>query len=255
MRLQGKVALVTGASRGVGRAIAVALGQRDTRLALVARSRAALEAVARRIGPERALAVVADLADPAAIGAAVDAALARFGHIDILVNNAGVLSGRDFLETDPRELAYTVDVNFRAAVVLTRLVAARMAARRTGHIVTVSSLAGVAGLPGDATYAGTKAALRLWMASLRPELEPVGIRLTDVVLGFVRTDMLARAEGNPRVRRLHLLEDVPPERVAAAVVRAIARREDVVVLPARSRYFLPPAEGPARTLMRLLARA
>jgi short-subunit dehydrogenase len=152
-----------------------------------------------------------------------------------------------------------VDVNYRAAVVLTRLAAERMASQRAGHIVMVSSVAGVTGLPGEATYAGTKAALRLFTSSLRPELSPHRIHLTDVVLGFIETDMLKQAESNRRVntmfnraRRLGLMVDTSASHVAASIVKAIEKREDVVVIPARSKYLLLLFQGMSRTVTRLL---
>lgn len=260
MKLQGKVALVSGASRGIGREVALALGRAGAALALVARDEALLNEVAAQVGSERAFVVRADLADVAEARRAAEAAESHFGRIDVLVNNAGILSGRDFLESDPEQLARTVDVNVRAVVVLTRLLAEGMARRRAGHIVNIASLAAIGGMPGEPVYAGTKAALRLFTASLRPELEPRGIRLTDVVLGFTETEMLAQAEENPRMRRLrrrmqqlHLGDDVTTAAVAAAVVRAIERRQDVITLPARGRYLYLPLQGVTRMLCRMLA--
>jgi short-subunit dehydrogenase len=262
MKLEGRVALVTGASRGIGREIALALGRAGCSVALVARDREALEGVAAELGTERSHPISADLSDTAAARRAFDDAVARFGRIDILVNNAGTLANVDFLRTDIDSLAGTVDVNLRAAVVLARLAAENMAMRRRGHIVNVASLAGVTGVPGEATYAATKAALRVFTASLRPELAPHGIRLTDVVLGFIETDMLNRVESNPRVyrlfnraRRLHLMVDLPPAAVAAAVVEAIEHGREVIVLPERARWMLLPLPGLTRTItLRLLAR-
>jgi short-subunit dehydrogenase len=259
--LTGRVALVTGASRGIGREVALALARAGASLALVARDRAALELVAARIGADRALVLPADLIDLDALPGVVEATRARFGRVDILVNNAGQLSGQDFLETDPLELAGTVDLNFRAAVVMTRLVAAEMAARHRGHIVNVASLAGVTGLPGEPVYAGTKAALRLFTASVRDELRARGITLTDVVIGTTGTEMLEEAERNPRVhrlfsrgRRLRLLLDSPADDVAAAIVRAIEHRQAVVVLPSRARVLILPLQGLSRSIVRMLAR-
>ncbi len=259
MRMNGRVALVTGASRGIGREIALALARRGASLALVARDAAALTALAQAIGPERAQVIPADLADPAQVRAAFAAVMDRFGRVDILVNNAGIATGRDFLHTEPEELARIVDINLRAAVLLTRLAAAQMAARRSGHIVNVASLAGVTGLPGEAVYAATKAALRLFTASLRPELTPHGVRLTDVTLGFVPTDMLAQVESHPRVarlfaraRRLHLMVDTPARTVAEAVAEAVERDRETVVLPARARLLFLPLQGLARTVTQAL---
>ncbi len=267
MRVNGRVALVTGASRGIGREIALALARRGALLALVARDAEALAAVARAVGPERAQVIPANLAEPAGVRAAFAAAMDRFGRVDILVNNAGIAAGKDFLHTDPEELARIVDVNLRAAVLLTRLAAAQMAVRRSGHIVNVASLAGVTGLPGEAVYAlpgeavyaATKAALRLFTASLRPELAAHRIRLTDVVLGFVPTEMLAQVESHPRVarlfaraRRLHLMVDTPARTVAEAVAEAVERDRETVVLPARARLLFLPLQGLARTVTHAL---
>lgn len=261
MDVQGKVALVTGASRGIGRALALALARAGASVALVARDRAALDALVREIGPERAEAVSADLTDLAQLHRAFDAAVARFGRVDVLVNDAGMAGASDFLDTAPDTIARTVDLNVRAVAVLTRLAAEPMAARRSGHIVNMTSLAGVGGMPGAATYAGTKAALRLFTASLRPELEPWGIHVTDVVLGVTDTEMRAEVEQSPRVRRLFArlawLRIMPPtavDDVTAAVMRAIRRDEDVVVLPGRTRILALPVPGLTRTLVRLLSR-
>ncbi len=261
MKLDGRIALVTGASRGIGRAIALALGRAGASVALVARNRDQLAEVAARVGGERALVVPADLADLGQLRGVVDATLTRFGRIDVLVNNAGIASSHDFLKTDVETVARTVDLNYRAPAVLTRLVVEGMAARRFGHIVNVASLAGVVGIPGEPTYSGTKAALRLFTVSLRLELAEHRIGLTDVVLGFVTTDLLDQAEVNPRVhrffergRQLRMMVDTPPEAVAAAVVRAIERRQDVVVLPTRARFLYMPLQGLARSIGQLLAR-
>jgi len=260
MRLAGKVALVTGASRGIGREVALSLGRAGASVALLARNRSLLEAVASELGPDRSLVVPVDLADLTQVQQAFGTVVDHFGRLDVLVNNAGIADAHEFLQEDPLALAQIVDVNYRAPVVLSRLAAERMAAQHSGHIVNVASLAGITGIPGAATYSGTKAALRLFTASLRRELAPHGIRLTDVVLGFVETDMLAGVESNPRVARLfertrmlHLMVDLPASAVGAAVARAIERQEAVVVLPERARYLLLPLQGMARTITRLLA--
>lgn len=261
VKVAGAVAVVTGASRGIGREVALALGLAGASVVLVARDRDALDAVATQIGADRSLVLVCDLADAAQVPGLVTQTLAHFGRIDILVNNAGVLSARGFLHTDVDQLARTVDVNLRAAVILTRLVAERMAVRRTGHIVNVTSLAGVIGIPGEPTYSATKAGMRLFTASLRLELGRYHISLTDLVLGTVTTGMLDEVESNPGVHRFfrrgrqtHLLVDTPAPVVAAAVVRAIEQRQAVVVLPTRARYLLLPLQGLARSAGRLLAR-
>src|SRR5437899_5868326 len=198
MKLQGSVVLLTGGSRGLGKLMAQELGRRGARLALVARDKKGLDEVCQMVGPDpdKAFAIVADLTTMDGIRAAAEATYAHFGRVDVLVNNAGMTNSLEFLKASPEALARTVDVNFRAVVVLTRLVAERMAAQRSGHIVNMASLAGVASLPGEATYSGTKAAIRLFTVALRKELAPHGIRLTEMVTGPVETDLGAQLEAN-----------------------------------------------------------
>lgn len=261
MKLSGNVAVVTGASRGIGREVALELGREGVKLALLARNAGQLDALAATIGRDQCLVTPVDLAEPAAAERAFQQVLSHWGRVDILVNNAAVTDSGDFLTTSVEDIARVADLNYRAAVVLARLAAEDMARRGRGHIVNVASLAGVSGVPGAAVYAGTKAALRLLTSSLRPELRAHGITLTDVVLGFVETDMLDQAEDNPRVerffrraRQLRLMVDTPAPVVGRAIVRAIERQQEVVVLPTRSRYLTLPLQGITRLLPAILSR-
>lgn len=255
MNLNGKVVLITGASRGLGSYLARAIARRRVQLALVARSQEGLDEVARAVGLERTLTVAADLTRLEDIRSAFDATMTRFGRIDVLINNAGMSNGTDFLHSTPEALAQTVDLNLRATVVMTRLVAEVMARQHAGHILSVSSLAGIASMPGEATYSGTKSALRLFTASLRKELISQGIRLTDLTIGPMSTELLATLESNRYVhemfangRRFGFFADLQPEQVANAAVRAIERDEEVVVLPKRARYFFLPFQGLTRAV-------
>src|SRR5437762_158143 len=110
MNLNGKVVLITGASRGLGSYLARAVARRNVKLALVARSQAGLDEVAKAIGPERTFTVAADLGSMDGIRAAFDATMAHYGRIDVLINNAGMSNGSDFLHTSPEALAQTVDL-------------------------------------------------------------------------------------------------------------------------------------------------
>jgi short-subunit dehydrogenase len=198
VKLLGNVVLLTGASRGLGKLIAQELGRKGARLALVARDKKGLDEVCELISPDpaRAFAIAADLSTLDGVRAAAEATYAHFGRVDVLVNNAGMTNSFEFLKAEPDALAKTVDVNLRAVVVMTRLVAERMAAQHSGHIVNIASLAGVAGLPGEATYSGTKAAVRLFTFALRKELAPHGIRLTEMVIGPMETELLDQLEAN-----------------------------------------------------------
>ncbi len=259
MRISGSVAMVTGASRGIGKETARALAAGGAAVALVARNQEHLESLVAELRPGRACAIPADLTDTRQCRIAFETAINRFGRVDILVNNAGMADGGDLLTQPVEDLARIVDVNFRAPVVLTRLAAERMAAQGGGHIVNVSSLAGVTGIPGAATYAGTKAALRLFTSSLRVELNEQGIYLTDVVLGFVKTGMLEQVENSSRVgtlfnraRRLRLMHDTPAPVVARAIVDAIEARQTVVVIPGYARLLYLPLQGLSRRFVQWL---
>ena len=259
MKLQNSVVLLTGASRGLGRLIAQELGRRGAQQALVARDRAGLDEVSRLVGSERTFPIAADLSTMEGVKAAAEAALGHFGRVDILVNNAGMTNSFEFLNATPDALAKTVDVNFRAVVVLTRLIAERMAAQHSGRIVNIASLAGVASLPGEATYSGTKAAVRLFTTALRKELAPHGIHLTEMVIGPMETELLDQLEANRYVhgmfensRKVGLVANLRPERVAVAVADAIERDKEVVVLPTRAIFTYLPFQGLTRTVSQLL---
>ena len=261
MRLQGNVVLLTGASRGLGKLIAQELGRKGARLALVARDKKGLDEVCQTISPDadRAFAIAADLSTLEGVRAAAEATYTHFGRVDILVNNAGMTNSFEFLKAEPEALARTVDVNLRAVVVLTRLVAEHMAQQHSGQIVNIASLAGVAGLPGEATYSGTKAAVRLFTFALRKELAPHGIRLTEMVIGPMETELLDQLEANRYVhgmfdnsRKLGLVANLRPERVAVAVGQAIEREKEVVVLPTRAIFTYLPFQGLTRTVSNLL---
>jgi short-subunit dehydrogenase len=259
MQLQDKVVLLTGASRGLGRLIASELGRRGARLALVARDQKGLDECRQQVGADRAIAIPADLFSLDGVRAAADAAYAHFGRVDVLVNNAGMTNSFEFLKAEPEALARTVDLNLRAMVVLTRLVAERMAAQHSGHIVNMASLAGVAGLTGEATYSATKAAVRLFTISLRKELAPHGIRLTEMLIGPTETELLGQLEANRYVhgmfdngRKLGLFVNLRPERVARAVADAIVREQQVVVLPSRAWWTWLPFQGVTRAVSQLL---
>jgi 3-oxoacyl-[acyl-carrier protein] reductase len=259
MRLQGSVVLLTGASRGLGKLIALELGRRGARLALVARDQKGLDEVCLLVGSDRAIAISADLFNLDGIRAAVEATYAHFGRVDVLINNAGMTNSFEFLKAEPEALARTVDLNLRAMVVLTRLVAERMAAQHSGHIVNMTSLAGVVGLTGEATYAATKAAVRLFTFSLRKELAPHGIKLTEMLIGPTETELLGQLEANRYVhgmfdtaRKLQLFVNLRPERVAVAVADAIVREQALVVLPTRTWWTWLPFQGVTRAISQLL---
>ena len=197
-RLDGRTALVTGASRGIGAAIARALDRAGARVAVAARSRDQLDAVACELGNEPVV-LVADLADPAAPGALAAEALATLGGLDLLVNNAAAAHRSPTVDIDAGLIDRLFAVNVRAPLLLVAALIPALAERRRGSIVNLSSISGVVGTPSRAPYAATKGAIDAATRSLAVELGPVGIRVNSVAPGVVDTDLWARSKLVPGV--------------------------------------------------------
>lgn len=180
--------VITGASLGVGAACARRFHDAGANVVLIARRAEPLEKAAA--GLERVLTVAADVADAAAMQAALEASRARFGHIDGLVNNAGAhFRGKLELRT-PEEVANMVDVNLRAPLVLTRLVLPFLRERGRGFVVNVASLAGKVPLDGAATYSATKFGLRAFTWAMAQELRGSGITVSAVSPGPIDTGFI-----------------------------------------------------------------
>ncbi|WP_326665338.1 SDR family NAD(P)-dependent oxidoreductase [Streptomyces sp. NBC_00385] len=184
-----KVFLITGAGRGLGADIArraLAAGHR-----VVATGRDP-EGVLDALGGERdsLLAAPLDITDPAAARRAAEAAVERFGRIDVLINNAANFYAGYFEEISPAQMRAQIETNLFGPMNVTRAVLPVMRARRDGHIITISSLAGVVGLEFCVAYAAAKFGVEGFMESLRHDVEPFGIRTTIVEPGFFRTELL-----------------------------------------------------------------
>lgn len=233
MSFRGKIVWITGASSGIGRALAREFGQAGARLILSARNAEALETVGRETGAETRI-IPLDLNDVASLPVAVARALREFGGVDIMVHNAGVaVRGRAAdlsLEVHERILR----TNYLGPVVLTQALLPSMRARGGGRFVVVSSLAGKYGGPLLAAYAGSKHALQGYFDTLRGEEREAGIAVTIVIPGFVRTDITAHAltgTGEPFGRVLPLYHDaMTADECAARILRAVGRdRREVLV--------------------------
>ncbi len=222
--LSGKTAVVTGASSGIGRAIAEALAEAGADLVLVGRNEGRLQetiAAVRERGVEAEL-VIVELTDDDAAKAIVDAAMQRFGGLNVLVNCAGIFEPMPF-ETQPLEsFDRQMAVNVRAPFALTQ--AALPYRRPEVAVVNISSIAGYAGFPQSAAYCATKGAVELMTRALATELGPQGVRVNCVEPGNIRTPMNA-AQFAPSREYEKPLEETPPlgrigetEDIAAAVV-------------------------------------
>jgi short-subunit dehydrogenase len=217
VRLEGAVALVTGASRGIGRATARALHARGASVGLVARDARDLAAVAAELGARAAVAP-ADVADRTAVERAVADVVAALGPVDVLVNNAGAGAYAAVLEEERGMHERLMRVNYLGTVHPTLAVLESMVARRRGHIVNVASIAGRVGAPFEAAYSASKFAVVGWSESLAAELHAFGIDVSLVNPGPVETGF-TEARGVPFQRSVP--RPLPPERVADAVVRAV----------------------------------
>lgn len=230
MRLVGAVALITGASSGIGAATAVALAQAGARLILSGRDEARLQAVAARTG---ALALPADLAEEDGPDQLIKAALAETGRIDVLVCNAGAGWAGPIGDLPSSKATELITVNLLAPIQLARLVAPGMAARGTGRLIFVSSIAGMTGVRNEAVYAATKAGVNYLADSLGYELAGTGAGVSVVLPGVVDTPFF-RHRGRPYARRMPA--PIPPERVARAILQAAQRDLDIVFVPGWLRF-------------------
>jgi 3-oxoacyl-[acyl-carrier protein] reductase len=217
--LTGKVALVTGASGDIGRAVAAALHGQGAAVALSGTRRERLEALAAELGDRTAVAP-GDLADPAAPDAVVKAAEAALGPVEVLVNNAGLTRDNLAMRMKDAEFEEVLQVNLMAAFRLIRAVMKGMMKRRAGRIVNVSSVVAHVGNPGQANYTASKAGLAGMSRSLAAELAPRGVTVNCVAPGFVTSAM---TDGLDEQRKARLLAMIPlgrmgdPADVAAAV--------------------------------------
>ncbi len=222
--LAGRTAVVTGASRGIGMACAATLARAGARLALVARSAEPLRRMAAVLGGD-AFAVPCDGGDAGAVDAALGALREALGAEapDILVNNAGIFSVQPLEQTSPEDFARALGVNLVAPFLLTRALLPGMKARRSGHIVTIGSIADHAAFPGNAAYAASKYGVRGLHEVLRVELRGTGVRATLVSPGQVDTDLWTPANlgARPGIPARHEMLD--PQAVADAVLFAVTQ--------------------------------
>jgi NAD(P)-dependent dehydrogenase (short-subunit alcohol dehydrogenase family) len=190
-RLQGSVALVTGASRGIGRAIAEAFAAEGAKLCLVATDAARLREVAAGLSgcPEPAMRLQADVTDRAACFDVVAEVQARFGHLDVLVNNAGVYLGKSFLEHTPEEFQRLLDVNLFGVIHLTQAALPGMLARGYGRIVNIASTAGKWGSRNQSGYNVSKHAVVGLTRCVALETAARGVTVNAICPGIVGTDM------------------------------------------------------------------
>jgi short-subunit dehydrogenase len=223
-------ALVTGASSGIGLAVARLVVSRGGRVALVARTKSKLEAVARELGEDKAVPFPLDVQDLDAVAALPARVKERFGRLDLVVNNAGVNHRGPIQKYSARELAEIVTTNLTAPIVLTR--AALPVVERGGAIIQVASIAGMVPVPGEATYSASKAGLRAFARAAIGDLAERGVHMGCVCPGPVDTGFLGDLSEVPDIVLSQPM--ISAEEVAEAVLRCAEERIEEIALPRRS---------------------
>jgi uncharacterized protein len=256
MELAGRRVLITGASRGIGQALAERFTAAGAHVALVARSEGPLKELADRLG---GTAYPCDLCEPEQLAGLIDR-VETDGPVDVLVNNAGVDKAGFIDEISAADVETLYRLNLIAPVELCRQIIPRMLDRGCGHIAVMSSMAGVGSYPGYSIYASSKAALNHFTACLRADLKgkPVGTTLVEVAF-VVPTEMAENVKANTGIRKaadrfytLHTLVDVPIETLTAEVVDAIRHGRRHVRLPRRLAPLSLLGEAPRRSVEMLL---
>jgi len=226
-----RVAIVTGASSGIGEQLARDLAARGMRVALLARRADRLDALATALGgPERTLALPADVGDRAAVEGAVDAVRARFGRLDLVVNAAGVARHVLFKDHDPADIEQLVRTNLLGTIWVCKAALPVLRATGGGAIVNVSSVAGKLGQPDEAVYAATKFGVTGLSESIGYELAPLGIHVLTVYPALVRTEMFT-PEILARMPERATRTFIDPPEFCAAVLRALERGRHEVTVP------------------------
>ena len=239
-RLTGKVAIVTGASAGIGRAVAEALAAEGARLVVTARRRERLEELRSRIASAggEAIVVTGDARDETTAIAVVEAAVDAFGGIDILINNAGVGNYRTLVETTADDYDEMMDTNVRSTFLFSRHVVPVMLKRGTGTILMISSMAGIHGFGGEAVYCMTKFAQVGFAQALDRELREHGIKVGAICPGGVKTEFaLGKGRTEAGVRDSDMLD---PEDVARVVVMACTQSSRSRIIEVQMRTMAEP---------------
>jgi NADP-dependent 3-hydroxy acid dehydrogenase YdfG len=233
-KIDGKVALITGASRGIGAAVAHSLHDRGAKLALASRS-------GEDAGIDDALARPADVRDPDALTELVEEAVERFGGLDILVVNAGVGAYGPFLDLPSTQMEEMIDVNVKGALYSIRAALPHLIESEEGDLVTIASEAGRRGLPYEAVYSASKFAQIGLTRALDHELREKGVRCTTIAPGGVATDFAMGRGRTPDMPELKTMME--PQDVAEAVVFALTRPRGHRILELAMRPVSEPSWG------------
>ncbi|XWK88748.1 MAG: 3-oxoacyl-[acyl-carrier-protein] reductase [Phormidium sp.] len=219
-RLRGQVAIVTGASRGIGRAIALALAAEGAKVVVnyASSSTAAEEVVAKinSMGCE-AIALKADVSQAEQVDSLLNTVTEKWGRVDILVNNAGITRDTLLLRMKPEDWQAVIDLNLTGVFLCTRAVSKVMLKQRSGRIVNITSVAGQMGNPGQANYSAAKAGVIGFTKSIAKEFASRGITVNAVAPGFIETDMTSNLKPEEILKYIPLGRYGKPEEIAGMV--------------------------------------
>jgi len=226
MDWSAQVVLITGASSGIGRGLALELARRGASIGLLARRRALLEEIAQEITRSggRAVALPADVTHPDEVGAATSELRRTFGRVDMLIANAGITAVTDATELDPEQFANVLNVNLLGAANGVAAVLPEMIKRGSGHLVAISSLAAYRGHRKAAAYSASKSALSSFFESVRLDLIGTGVDVTIIHPGFIKTPLTAS-----RKSRLPFIMEV--DRAVGKIIHAIEKRKKSFLFP------------------------
>lgn len=223
--LQGKVAIITGASRGIGRAIALELATQGASIVVnYASSSGAAEAVVAEINAAggQSIALKADVSKVEEVEALFNATMEKFGRIDILVNNAGITRDTLLLRMKPEDWQAVIDLNLTGVFLCTRAVSKIMLKQRSGRIINISSVAGQMGNPGQANYSAAKAGVIGFTKTIAKELASRGITVNAVAPGFITTDMTSKLSNTEDILKFIPLGRYGQPEEIAGMVRFLA---------------------------------
>jgi NADP-dependent 3-hydroxy acid dehydrogenase YdfG len=234
MELEGKVALVTGASGGIGAAVARKLHDAGASVGLVSRR-------GEDLGLERGLGLACDVRDPAAVEAATNQVVERFGRLDVVVANAGVGAYGPFLELDPEQLEAMIDVNLKGTLYTATAALPHLISGGGGDFVALASVAGLRAFPGEAVYNASKFGQLGFTRALDHELREKGVRAACICPGGVKTDFAigtGREEGDPELEGMMTADEV-----ADVVVFTVTRPRRMRILTTSFRPMTEPSWG------------
>jgi ribitol 2-dehydrogenase len=237
--LQGQVAVVTGASQGIGLACAQALSEAGAHLVLVSRSADRLREAAQSL-PGRTAVLPADVGDPASGEAAVSLALEQFGRVDLVLPNAGIYAGGDLVETDPSIIHRLVNTNVGGVMSLVRAALPHLVAQGSGDVLVTSSVSGHQDIWWEPVYSASKHAVTSFVHTVRRQLVGTGVRVGAVAPGMVLNDLWGYGEDAGAVQReVDAGRGITSEDVADAVIFMLTRPRHVTI---RDMVVLPSAQ-------------